>query len=161
MLKEQVKAVTLPAGFVALHMEYLSPEQGWHCLFHLAPAPGGPSQQQHPRLSLTEWIHAVVEVQKALAAAHAKTACTHGDARPNNVMVLLGPQMQIQKVYFVDLDWAGKAGARWARSLLIACCLSSSLACRLTTLPGIVYYPTCISDKECGWRIWCQTLTEQ
>ena len=63
-------------------------------------------------MSRTQWNAAVLEVRGALAVAHTKTACTHGDARPNNVMVRLGPEMQIQQVYFVDLDWAGKAGAR-------------------------------------------------
>ena len=47
MLREQVShgAVTLSAGYVALHMEYLSPEQGWHCLYDLAPILGGLNQQ--------------------------------------------------------------------------------------------------------------------
>lgn len=136
MPSEQVShgAVTLPAGYVALHMEHLSPARGWHCLFDLAPMPGG----QRPRLSPTEWTAAVVVVQSALAAAHVNIACTHGDARPNNVMVLLGPQMQVQQVYFVDLDWAGKAGARWARSLSIAYMSITSLAYRL-----MIYQASC------------------
>ncbi len=110
-------------------MEYLAPDvaedEGWVPLARLLlPLGGRPADARtgnavvalRSELHLSQdqlaWSRLLERAQMLLAEAHAEqptSGCrfVHGDARPNNVMVLI-KEHKVVDMKLVDLDWAGK-----------------------------------------------------
>ena len=111
--------IALPGGWLQIQMEYLSPAieegvSGWLTLSYLltcSPRPSDHLKQLLPALEARQLL--LDKAQQLLKAAHrvlvSGQPAAHGDARPDNILVLMQAG-EIVQLKLIDLDWAGIAG---------------------------------------------------
>lgn len=119
----QLHVSSLPGQWYAVEMEYLSPREGWFPLCILAPVrrqtvPMQADGQPEP-LTAAAWQHASTLAVQALEHVHQHATVlfdghqrlsVHGDVRLPNIIGHVGGGHQVNRVVFVDFDWAGLEG---------------------------------------------------
>ena len=109
----------LPGGWLQIEMEYLSPNveqglSGWLTLSYLLKRQPPPTEHLEKLLPNPAAQQSLIpRARQLLEAAHSQLvdgrAAAHGDARPDNILVLMC-QGEIEDLRLIDLDWAGFAG---------------------------------------------------
>lgn len=148
-------------------MEYLSPVNNWFpmCLLASTSLQGA---QSHPQLEVepltpANWASACALAETTLKKTHEQvyvesggTPCrtVHGDVRISNILVHLTADSAVDKVLFVDFDWAGLEGI--SRCVFtLSCChvyfvcfmslLNTETRCDWAGLEGVCMYPCCVA----------------
>ena len=104
-------------------MEYLSSDVGWLTMRFLMMPVMKQLKFAPPHLVLgpSEMPELVQKAEQLLRTAHlvrvSGTPAAHGDARPDNIMVLIEAG-KIKQVKLVDMDWAGTVGSTEYPTLL-------------------------------------------
>ena len=116
----QLKVSSLPGQWSAVEMEFLCPSKGWFPLWLLAPArqQGPPLQTDSMPESLSRAAsqRASTLTREALCNAHQQVVegheqlSVHGDVRLPNIIGHIGAGYEVDRVVFVDFDWAGLQG---------------------------------------------------
>ena len=111
--------IKLPGGWLQIQMEYLSPNieqgvSGWLTLSYLLKRPPLLTKHLEKLLPSPRARQSLIpRARQLLEAAHSQLvdgrAAAHGDARPDNILVLMR-QGEIVDLKLIDLDWAGLVG---------------------------------------------------
>lgn len=119
----QLHVKSLCGQWYAVEMEYLAPRHGWFPLCILAPGrrqtvPMQAGSQPEP-LTTPAWQRASALAAQALehAQQHAtvqldghRHPTVHGDMRLPNIIGHVGDSNEVDRVVFVEFDWAGLEG---------------------------------------------------
>ncbi|KAL3158975.1 hypothetical protein ABBQ32_011373 [Trebouxia sp. C0010 RCD-2024] len=113
----------IPGKWQHVQMEYLSSDVGWLTMRFLMM----PVREQlkfapeHFVLGPADMPELVQKAEQLLQTAHlvrvSGTCAAHGDARPDNIMVLIEAG-KVKQVKLIDMDWAGTVGSTQYPTLL-------------------------------------------